>query len=174
MEEIRAGKPYPLPKGRTAPTNVIFTRYRGQDLRITPLDRDDIQAQNARATCVHCGATVPQYDWDHLIPRSRLQGMHLPLDLVRSCPGCNRSRGAQDLMGWYLRRGVFPSLRILRRYLKLCIPCATTQGLIDTPVGKAIARGLAFDPRALPEVAGLVLDYTEAQAKRAGKSRPFA
>lgn len=87
---------------------------------------------------------------DHLIPRSRGGGSDAE-NIVTCCKRCNSSRGNIDLMIWYRRLGRFPTLVVMRQYLKLCHKYAVTMGLMDVEVEEAGRRGLPFDPVALPE-----------------------
>lgn len=57
----------------------------------------------------------------------------------------------------------FPSLGVLRRYLKLCYFYAQQRDFLAEPVGIALQNGLPFDPRNLPRkfppVEKLIWDY---------------
>lgn len=160
MKRIHAGEAQPFPLGRTKAANIAMRHYRDGRRRISGLDRDDALAQDGAKVCAHCGGTEPRWHWDHLIVQSRLAGLHLPLNQVRSCPGCNLSRGNVDLMHWYRRHRAFPTLALLRRYLKLCHRWAVAAGCLAED---AAAQGLPFDPAALPRrfppVAVLIWDH---------------
>ncbi|MDT8856111.1 HNH endonuclease signature motif containing protein [Paracoccaceae bacterium Fryx2] len=159
-----AGKPNPYPGGRTKATNIIMSKYQQKTLNISTLDRDDALAQDGTPVCAHCGSTSPVYHWDHLIPRSKLNGKYIALNQVRSCPHCNTSRGDKDLMVWHRQRMTFPSLAVLRRYLKLCYFYAEQHNQLNQAVDSSVARELPFDPtnlpRRFPPVGMLVWDFS--------------
>lgn len=163
MEDRRKDKPDRFPGGRTKWANIEMTRYQQQRRTISTLDRDDALAQNGIKICAHCGTSTPKFQWDHLIPQSRLVGEYVALNQVRSCPHCNTSRGNKELMHWHRQGQTFPTLGVLRRYLKLCYFYAKQGGCLDAPTGKAVQDGLPFDPRHLPRkfpgVEHLVWDY---------------
>ena len=150
MKDLKAGKPYPYPQGRLKAANIEMTRYQRGQRNITSLDRDDRLAQDAFKICAHCGVVAEAYHWDHLIPQMRLVGEHLPLNQVRSCIPCNTGRGAKDLMEWHRVNKTFPSLAVLRRYLKLCYAYAERHDFLDQPLAEAMQQGLPFNPGEFP------------------------
>jgi len=162
MRMAAAGEPYPI-GGRTKLTNILMQDYRKGKCNISSLDRDDSLAQGGIACCAHCGAIVTKYHWDHLIPRNTLRGDYLALNLLRSCPRCNTSRGDKDLLAWHRQRMTFPSLGVLRRYMKLCFFSARARGILERPVQEAMEEGFPFSPhllpRKFPNAAELVWDH---------------
>ena len=163
MKCEKSGKPHPYLGGRTKAANILMSSYQNKENNIRTLDRDDALAQNATPVCAHCGSVAPTYHWDHLIPRSKLNGRYVALNQVRSCPRCNMSRGDKELMAWYRMNLAFPTLGVLRRYLKLCYFYSTQLECLGRPVEEAVMNGLPFDPRELPRkfppVEDLVWDY---------------
>ncbi|WP_076366980.1 HNH endonuclease [Phaeovulum vinaykumarii] len=150
MVRMKAGQPNPFPNGRTKETNIRMSRYQRGLLNIRDLERDQALAEDGIRVCAHCGSHAPRYHRDHLIPRSRLGSVVLMGNVVRACPACNLSRGNRDLMIWHHDNETFPSLGILRRYLKICYFHARDQGRLDQPAAAAVTEGLPFDPRAFP------------------------
>ena len=60
-------------------------------------------------------------------------------NFVWVCRSCNSSKGDLDLLTWYKRKQTFPSLYVLRRYIKLAIEYCEEEGLLDkklTEVGE--------------------------------------
>lgn len=163
MEHREKSNPDRFPGGRTKWASIEMTRYQRHQLNISTLDRDDALAQDGIKICAHCGTSAPKFQWDHLLPQSRLSGEYVALNQVRSCPHCNRSRGNKDLMWWHRQKQTFPTLSVLRRYLKLCYRYAKQNGCLDTHASSAGHDGLPFDPRHLPRkfpaVEYLVWDY---------------
>jgi hypothetical protein len=150
MEDRKRGMSDRFRDGRTKWTNIEMTKYQRQTRNISTLDRDDRLAQDGLKVCAHCGTTAPEFQWDHLIPRSKLAGEYVALNQVRSCPSCNMSRGNKDLMLWHRLNQTFPTLGVLRRYLKLCYFYAKQCGCLDSLACEAVQSGLPFDPRHLP------------------------
>lgn len=163
MNERARGKSKEATQGRTKWANIEMSKYQRGQLNITTLDRDDRLAQEGERVCAHCGDINSEFQWDHLIPRSKLNGEYVALNQVRSCRHCNASRGNKELTLWHRQKQTFPALGVLRRYLKLCYFFALQRGCLKHPAGEAVADGLPFDPRNLPllfpKVEVLVWDY---------------
>ncbi|MDR5655147.1 HNH endonuclease [Ruixingdingia sedimenti] len=113
---------------------------------LSSLERDLFQSFLVSPACMHCGSGL-ELTMDHLIPRSRGGGADAE-NIVTCCKHCNSARGNLDLMIWYRRRSQFPTLVLMRQYLKLCHKYASTLQLLDVEVGEAQRRGLPFEPRA--------------------------
>lgn len=132
--------------------------------RMRSLDRDDQLALDGGKSCMHCGDSVAGYHMDHLVPTSRLGDTFVEYNQVRSCPRCNLRRGNKDLMIWYRENQAFPTMSVLRRYLKICFRLSDRMGLLDLPEDEAILKGLPFVPSALPRrfppVGDLVWDHS--------------
>lgn len=151
MECTKAGRPDPYSGGRTKASNIIMSKFKNNTMNVRNLDRDDALAQMAVPICAHCGSRAPSYHLDHLIPKSKIKNDYIYLNQVISCPRCNTSRGNKDLMEWYRRNMMFPSLGVLRRYLKICYFYAKQRGHLDRSVEESFQDGLPFDPRNFPE-----------------------
>lgn len=150
MQDKARGAPDRFPGGRTKWTNIEMSTYQKELRNISSLDRDDMLAQNGDRVCAHCGANGPKFHFDHLIPTSKLSGAHIDLNQVRSCPSCNMKRGNKDLMLWHRQAQTFPTLGVLRRYLKLCYFFAKDRNLLHEAAEDAVHNGLPYDPRLLP------------------------
>lgn len=99
-------------------------------------------------SCVYCGGIGP-LTLDHLIPRYS-GGRDASDNLVAACRSCNSAKGARDMLSWHLQRNAFPSLMILRRYLKLVADYCAHAELLDSPLSDAEKSTLPFDLKALP------------------------
>lgn len=86
-------------------------------MQISSLFKDERWKMENGARCVYCGS-IENLSVDHLFPRIK-GGADNVENLVCSCKSCNSSKGKKDLMAWYNERGQFPSIMVLRRYLKL-------------------------------------------------------
>jgi hypothetical protein len=69
--------------------------------------------------CSYCGSRT-NLAADHLVPLHS-GGPDLGDNLVWACRSCNSSKGAKDVLEWLQEKEMFPSLLLLRRYLKLAI-----------------------------------------------------
>ena len=87
---------------------------------------------------------------DHLIPRAKL-GEDLAHNIVWACRSCNSSKGAKDVLEWHQEKGQFPTLVVLRRYLKLVALICDQRGCLDDPF-PAPNLDLPFDLERLPTV----------------------
>ncbi len=67
--------------------------------------------------CCYCGSGGP-LTVDHLIPRVR-GGADEADNLVWACRSCNSSKHGRDMLEWATAKGFFPSILLLRRYLKI-------------------------------------------------------
>lgn len=69
--------------------------------------------------CNYCGSR--QFlSIDHLIPKN-LGGKDKGENIVWACRACNSSKSDNDVLEWLAKKGQFPSLYLLRRYLKILI-----------------------------------------------------
>ena len=147
-QAMAGDKAHLFPKGRGRAMPAEFGRYVRREKRPGPLDRESRLQALYRPFCAHCGAAHAD-QMDHLIPRSR-GGGDLGFNTVPSCGSCNRRRGSKDLMQWYRDRKMFPTLALMRHYLKLCHAVSMATGLSDRSPEDARAAGLPFDPCLLP------------------------
>ena len=103
--------------------------------------------------CTYCGAIPPpKLHGDHLIPRHR-GGLESGDNLVWACRSCNSSKGSRDLLEWYSWKNEFPSVVLMRRYLKLSLAEAHARdimnvGLSDQPI---VTFSIDFIPVTYPD-----------------------
>ncbi len=90
---------------------------------------DEKEKLDASDACCYCGSQS-DLTLDHLIPQFK-GGKHSADNLVVACRSCNSSKKALDLIEWMAKKGTFPPLRLLRRYLKLAIGYCVENGLMD-------------------------------------------
>lgn len=79
--------------------------------------------------CSYCDSSS-DLTLDHLIPQFK-GGEHSADNLVVACRSCNSSKKALDLLEWMAKRGEFPPLVLLRRYLKLAIHYCVENDLMN-------------------------------------------
>lgn len=145
---MTASEPVVFLDGRGRATPGEFGRYVRGEKRLGPLDRETREQALHSPLCAHCGAGSP-CEMDHLIPRSR-GGANLGFNTVPCCASCNRRRGNKDLMRWYREQRAFPTLALMRHYLKLCYSVASKMDLLERSPEDAVHAGLPFDPALLP------------------------
>ena len=115
--------------------------------------------------CTYCGSR-DDLSVDHLISKKR-GGPDQGENMVWACRPCNSSKGANDVLEWFGRKGTFPPLLLLRRYLKIAHQYCSEHGLLETPVEGAgpLPFDLASIPIRFPAPSGLRLWVTPADPK---------
>ena len=131
---------------------------------------------------------------DHLIPQFK-GGEHSADNLVVACRSCNSSKNALDLLEWMAKKGEFPRLKLLRRYLKVVIRYCIENDLMDIALEHIVIPSPKPAPAFIRRDGGLfrvVLEQTESPSPKpaslfddvemdisedgesASSSRPFA
>jgi len=98
--------------------------------------------------CYYCGSDA-SLAVDHLIPRIK-GGPDEADNLVWSCRSCNSSKQGRDMLEWMKAKGCFPSVLLLRRYVKIVARYCERQGCMDARLSEAPALALPFDLLLLP------------------------
>lgn len=98
-------------------------------LQIGSFLNDEKVKRHTSDACCYCGSQL-HLSLDHLIPRLK-GGKHSADNLVVACRSCNSSKKSLDLLEWMAKRGEFPPLWLLSRYLKLAIGYCIENGLMD-------------------------------------------
>lgn len=117
-------------------------------LQISSLFKDERWKMENGARCVYCGSTE-NLSVDHLFPRIK-GGTDNVENLVCSCKSCNSSKGKKDLVVWYKERGLFPSIMVLRRYLKLVYYQCIDLGIMDNAFDEVDESSLPFSLSEIP------------------------
>jgi len=107
--------------------------------------------------CSYCG-TTQNLSIDHLIPTKK-GGANKGENFVWACRICNSKKGAMDIIEWYQKKGQFPPLLLLRRYLKIAIEFCQEKGLMDTVLSEApeLPFSLSSIPTNYPQPGELTL-----------------
>ena len=113
----------------------------------TMLDDERVKIEYSDV-CAYCGSES-DISIDHIIPKIA-NGSNSADNLVRSCKHCNSSKGGRDLLEWHYKRNEFPSLLILRRYLKLVYSYCEEHDILDASVDDALAMTLPFNLKLIP------------------------
>ena len=115
-------------------------------MNIGPLADDERLKMILPQACCYCGSRE-SLSADHLIPTKR-GGANTGDNLVWACRSCNSSKCARDALEWLADRNQFPSVLLLRRYLKLAIEMSREREIVDTLV--SAAPELPFSLSAIP------------------------
>ena len=84
--------------------------------------------------CCYCGSTR-NLAVDHLVPRIR-GGADESDNLIWACRSCNSSKGGKDMLVWLTGKGAFPSMLILRRYIKIVARYCEQQDCMSIPLSE--------------------------------------
>lgn len=109
---------------------------------------DERLKMTAPQACYYCGAT-DDLTIDHLIPRIR-GGQDDADNLILACRVCNSSKQGRDMLLWATSKGFFPSILLLRRYLKIVARYCDQHGHMDIDLRLAEEQDTPFDLRLLP------------------------
>lgn len=121
----------------------LYYGLRNGTIALGSLYHDEREKLLSQGKCSYCGAP-DNPSIDHLWPKS-CGGSDQPENLIFSCRSCNSSKNDLDLLAWAERKGLFPPLAILRRYLKLAIRYSSDNDLLGTPLSEAESLALPFE-----------------------------
>lgn len=128
----------------------LYAGLNKQTMRIGPLVEDERLKMFLPQACCYCGSQE-FLSADHLIPTKR-GGANSGENLVWACRSCNSSKCAHDALEWLAKREQFPSILLLRRYLKLAIEMCHERNLMNTSLDAApeLPFSLSAIPRSFP------------------------
>lgn len=126
----------------------LFGGLRSGKMSMRSLYDDERLKMLAVRECAYCGVTG-KLTVDHLIPRMK-GGTDQGANLVLACGPCNSAKSGADLLVWYERRGQFPPLSLLRRYLKLVFEHCEREGILNRAIDQHGFADLPFESGALP------------------------
>ena len=118
------------------------------EMSMRSLYDDERIKMTAPQACYYCGAKG-KLVVDHLIPRIR-GGPDEPDNLIWACRSCNSSKGGKDLLVWAQTKGFFPSILILRRYIKIVARFCEENGHMEAALDEVEDADMPFDVRLLP------------------------
>ena len=98
--------------------------------------------------CCYCG-TTESLSIDHLISRMK-GGEDCSDNLVWACRSCNSSKGSRDLLEWCQIKNSFPSILLLRRYMKLIARYCVKHEILETTLAVATQQDLPLKLELLP------------------------
>lgn len=129
----------------------LYAGLNKKTMSIGPLADDERLKMVLPQSCCYCGST-DHLSVDHLIPTKR-GGANAGDNLVWACRSCNSSKCARDALEWLAERNQFPSLLLLRRYLKLAIEMSREMNLTTLPLDAApdLPFSLSMIPTTYPQ-----------------------
>jgi hypothetical protein len=108
----------------------------------------DEKEKMQRQCCSYCGS-ADKLSVDHLLAKKLGGGDHGD-NLILACKSCNSSKGERDLLLWYEKKGDFPPLGVLRRYLKLLHGYCKDHDLMKVSCDDERLHSLPYAIRSLP------------------------
>jgi hypothetical protein len=126
----------------------LFHGLKNGTMKMRSLFDDERKKMRVPQACYYCGST-DKLSVDHLIPLARGSADDAD-NLIWACRSCNSSRGGRDMLAWMSVKNAFPSLLLLRRYLKLVTQYCEEHQLLDVPMADATKRDLPFDLSLIP------------------------
>lgn len=120
----------------------LFAGLTSNKMQVTSFFTDEKDKLKSMACC-YCASTE-NLSLDHLIPRKKL-GSDLSENLLPACRICNSSKGEKDMLSWLRSKNMFPSMVLLRRYLKLIYFYCQENELMNIPLEVAFDLQLPFD-----------------------------
>ena len=98
--------------------------------------------------CYYCGHR-DNLTVDHLVPLVR-GGPDEADNLIWACRSCNSSKQGRDMLVWANSKGFFPSILLLRRYIKIVARFCEEKGHMDINLENFPEINAPFDVRLLP------------------------
>lgn len=137
----------------------LFKGLTSGEMSIKTLYDDEKVKLNYPQACCYCGDTS-SLCIDHLIPKIKGGKDHSD-NLVWACKSCNSSKRDRDLLDWCQHKLTFPSILLLRRFVKLVAQHCDGHGLLDDQLTDTVEQILPFKllllPYEFPALSTLVL-----------------
>lgn len=139
----------------------LYAGLRKQIMSIGSIAEDERLKMIFPQACCYCGSRE-FLSVDHLIATKR-GGEDRGENFVWACRSCNSSKGARDVLEWLDEKNKFPSLLLLRRYLKIAIEICRERDVMDTPLcdAQTLPFSLSAIPRNYPSPSNLQLWVVE-------------
>ncbi len=95
------------------------------------LDDEKIKI-NIGKQCFYCGS-IDDISIEHIFPKAN-GGRDDAENLICACRSCNSSKGKKDMLEWFSIKNNFPSIYLLRRYLKLVYFYCEENDILDSKI----------------------------------------
>lgn len=126
----------------------MFSGLKSGKMSVRSLYDDERLKMTLPQVCVYCGS-ANHLSLDHMIPRAH-DGVDEADNLVWACRSCNSSKNKRDMLAWMAGNGKFPSIFVLRRYLKIVLSRCEKLGILDEPLDRVAHYNLPFSLGELP------------------------
>ncbi len=126
----------------------LFKGLKEQTMRISSLYRDERLKMTVPQACYYCGS-YKNLSVDHLIPKIK-GGADDSDNLIWACRPCNSSKRDKDMLSWMFNKKMFPSILLLRRFIKIVARYCDENELLDENLEVALKKSLPFDLAILP------------------------
>lgn len=126
----------------------LFAGLKSGRMSMRSIFDDERIKLTAEQVCSYCGGKE-NLAVDHLISQIR-GGRDSADNLILACRSCNSSKQGKDLLEWMRERGKFPSILVLRRYLKIVARYCEHEALMEMEVAALRGRNLPFEIACLP------------------------
>jgi hypothetical protein len=135
----------------------LFKGLKEQTMSLGSIADDERLKMILPQACCYCGSKQ-NLSIDHLIPKAR-GGSDDAENMVWACRSCNSAKRDSDMLDWYLGKGIFPPLLLLRRYLKVVIKISIDNEVLDTKIDDApsLPFSLTSVPHKFPKPSELSL-----------------
>jgi hypothetical protein len=128
--------------------NKLYQGLMSGKMSMRSLYHDERLKMTMPQACYYCGSD-DNLAVDHLIPRIK-GGPDEADNLIWACRSCNSSKQGRDMLEWMKVKCRFPSVLLLRRYIKIVARYCERQGCMDVHLAETQALALPFDLRLLP------------------------
>ena len=122
--------------------NRLYSGLMNGTMNIGPLLDDERVKIEYSDVCAYCGKSA-DISIDHMIPKIK-HGSNSADNLIRACKHCNSSKGSKDLMEWHIQKNLFPSILMLRRYIKLVYNYCNDNNILDLTIDETRSLDLPF------------------------------
>jgi HNH endonuclease len=128
----------------------LFSGLKNGSMNVRDFFDDERLKMVLPQACCYCGSNN-NLSADHIIPKIK-GGSNKGENLVWSCRSCNSSKGSSDMVEWLNSRNQFPTIFLLRRYLKLVIEYCKEKEIMDLPLNEidSLDPSLPFTTQTVP------------------------
>ena len=128
----------------------FFKGYREGKYHATDLYRNNIAKMQSNNMCWYCQSelTPTELTADHVFPR--IKGGTNDMDnIIFACKHCNSSKGAKDMVEWFVERNQIPHYWLIGHYLKQVVQYAEEYNLMDKSLDEVAAMELPFSIKSI-------------------------
>ncbi len=143
----------------------LFNGLTDGSMNIKSLFEDEKIKLQTGQICNYCGSEK-KLALDHIFPQAK-GGLDIGDNLIYACKTCNSSKGKKDLFKWFNEKEKFPTLMIIRRYLKIIFKYSEQNNLLDKRIKDLENLELPFEigfiPIKFPKPSELKINISDGQ-----------